>query len=144
VNSLATDKVSWTNSKLVSGRTYAFRVRARTASTPGPYSNVVSVTLAPETGVPSAPTGLSLALSSSSPTSSVVVRWQDTSIEEDGFYVERSADGVTFAIVATRDVNRTSETNGGLSSGRQYWYRVRAFNATGPSAWTPTVSIRTQ
>jgi hypothetical protein len=144
VNSLATDKVSWTNSKLVSGRTYAFRVRARTTATPGPYSNVVSAALPAETGVPSAPTGLSLALSSTSPTSSVVVRWQDPSMEEDGFHVEYSADGVTFTRVDTLDVNRNSKTHGGLSSGRLYWYRVRAFNATGPSAWTLVMSIRTQ
>ncbi len=144
VSSPAADRTSWSNAKLVSGQTYWYRVRAMAGSVAGAYSLVVPAVLPAETAVPSPPTGLTLAPSTSAPASSIVVRWKDTSLAEDGFEVERSQDGITFTRVAVRDVNKTSASDGGLTSGQLYWYRVRAFNGLGPGGWTPAASLRTQ
>jgi hypothetical protein len=144
VKSLSADKTSWTNSALVSGATYWFRVRAMTTGGAGEYSPVVSATLAGETAVPTAPSGLTVRLSAAQPTSSVVLSWTDTSLQEDGFSVERSTDGVSFARVATRPVNAKGYTVSGLPSGQLSWYRVRAFNGLGLGTASAVVSIRTQ
>jgi len=144
VATLAADRTSWSNAKLVSGQTYWYRVRAMSGLVAGPYSVGVAAVLPRETAPPSAPTGLTLTLSTSAPSSSIVLRWKDTSLAEDGFDVERSRDGVTFARIAVRDVNKTSATSSGLLSGQLYWYRVRAFNGLGPSDWTATASLTTR
>lgn len=140
----AADDTSWGNTSLTSGATYAYRVRAITGSTPGAWSHEVSITLEPERASPSAPTALTARLSTTQPTSTVRLSWQDTSLEEDGFYVERSSDGVSYSRVTTRSVNVTSYSNSGLTSGRTYWYRVRAFNGLGAGAASAVVSIQTQ
>lgn len=144
VKTLAGDKATWTNSALVSGTTYSFRVRAVIAGVAGAYSSAASVTLAAETAVPTPPSGLTVRLSATRPTSSAVLSWQDTSLEEDGFYVERSIDGVAFARISTRPVNATGYTVSGLTSGQMYWYRVLAFNSLGTGPVSAVVSIRTQ
>ena len=135
---------SWYDSGLKSGSTYWYRVRAMYGTSAGTYSNVVALTLKPEGSVPSAPSSLSARRSTSSPTTAIVLGWQDNSLNEDGFYVERSTDGATFSRIATRKVNSTYYTNGSLASGKKYWYRVRAFNSLGAGAATPVVSITTQ
>ncbi len=144
VSTTAADKTTWSNGKLVSGATYWYQVRAMTNGLAGAYSTPVRVTLAPELAAPSAPAQLSLRLSAKQPGTAVVLSWQDTSLNEDGFHVERSSDGVTFSRISTRSVNTTGYSNGGLASGQQYWYRVRSFNSTGFSPWTAPVSIRTE
>jgi hypothetical protein len=138
------DKTTWSNSRLVSGATYWYQVRAITDGIAGAYSAPARITLAPELAAPSAPGQLSVRLSTSQPTTGVVLSWQDTSLNEDGFHVERSTDGVTFSRISTRSVNTTKYANGGLVSGQLYWYRIRSFNTLGSSAWTVPVSIRTQ
>jgi hypothetical protein len=144
VKTASADKTAWINSALVSGATYWFRVRALVAGVPGPYGAVVSAALPRETAVPTAPTGMAARLSTTQPTSSVVLSWQDTSLQEDGFYVEGSTDGTTFVRIATRAVNATGFTVTSLTSGKTSWYRVRGFNALGAGAASPVVSIRTQ
>lgn len=138
------DKATWSDSRLTSGSTYRYRVRALVGTSPGPWGNDVSLTLAPEGGVPSAPTALAARLSSTAPTTTVLLTWQDTSLNEDGFYVERSTDGLAYTRIATRAVNAKTYTSGSLTSGRTYWYRVRAFNSTGEGAVSAAVAITTQ
>jgi hypothetical protein len=134
------DGTSWYNSALKSGSTYWYRVRAMYGTKAGAYSNVVALKLQAEGSVPTAPAGFAVKLSVSS-TTTVVLTWQDSSLNEDGFYVERSTDGVAFSRLSTRKVNSTSYSNGGLTSGKKYWYRVRAFNSLGAGAATPVLAI---
>ena len=44
--------------------------------------------------------------------------------------VERSTDGVSFTLLVTLGPNVTSYSNTGLITNAQYWYRVRAINAS--------------
>jgi argonaute-like protein implicated in RNA metabolism and viral defense len=60
--------------------------------------------------------------------------WKDNSDNESGFKIERSYDGINFSQVAVVGPNVTTYTNFGLSAGRPYCYRVRAYNAAGNSA----------
>src|SRR6185436_11363178 len=58
--------------------------------------------------------------------------WQDTSSDESGFKIERLS-GSTYVEIASVAANIASYSDGSLTGGASYCYRVRAFNATGPS-----------
>nr|MBA3640844.1 right-handed parallel beta-helix repeat-containing protein [Acidobacteriota bacterium] len=69
--------------------------------------------------------------------------WRDNSDGETGFAVERSADGTTFVQVATVGAGVVNYANTGLKQNRTYYYRVRAFNTAGHSAFSNVVTMRT-
>ena len=67
--------------------------------------------------------------------SSLTLGWTDNSDSETGFVIERSlTSGSGYSTIYTTGVNATSYVNTGLNDGTQYYYRVRATNAAGPSA----------
>jgi hypothetical protein len=76
--------------------------------------------------------------------SSLTLAWNDNSSDEAGFKIERATGGGTdYAQIATVGSNTTSYIDGDLSSGLQYSYRVRAYNAAGDSAYSNVVSYTT-
>jgi len=77
-------------------------------------------------------------------TTSILLQWQDASNNEDGFEVERSEDGATYQPIATLGRDRTSYPDSGLKPSTTYWYRVRAFNSGGASAWSNVAVVKTQ
>ena len=94
----------------------------------------------PPTPVPPAPAGLT----ASSPLGSrrVTLRWSDNSGLETGFRIQRSANGTAFSQIATVTRNVTTYSNTNLTVGTRFWYRVRAYNATGASPPSNVVNIR--
>ncbi len=62
--------------------------------------------------------------------------WTDNATDETGYLVERR-DGAsaTFAQIASLPANATAYLDPALPTGSAYCYRVRAFNAIGPSAY---------
>src|SRR5205814_1331481 len=62
---------------------------------------------------------------------------------ESGFLVERSADGTTFAQIATVGAGVTSYHNTGLTANTTYYYRVRSYNSAGDSGYSNTASATT-
>ena len=86
--------------------------------------------------VTSTPPGAPIAPSISSiTTNSLVLSWIDGSTDESGFNIERSTDGVNYLPLVTVGANVTSYTNTGLTANTTYYYRVRAYNNVGTSAW---------
>ncbi len=89
---------------------------------------------------PDAPTAFAArALSSQS----VGLTWRDVADNETGFRCERSTDGTTFQSLAALPANAVSHRDAGLTSRTDYFYRIRAFNDAGESAWSPTVQVKT-
>jgi alpha-tubulin suppressor-like RCC1 family protein len=71
--------------------------------------------------------------------------WTDNSNNEDGFEIERSTDGVNYALLSTLNANTTNYSDTTLSPpSLTYYYRVRAFNTIGDrSDWSNEVNTIT-
>jgi titin len=107
--------------------TYYYRVRA--FNTFG-YSSY-SLPTAPVSVVPpAAPSNITAGLYE---TNNVGIRWDDNSDDETGFAIEKSIDGITWSQFASTTGNLFSDSNLTLGS---YYYRVRAYNAIGSSAYS--------
>jgi len=69
--------------------------------------------------------------------------WVDNSTNEGAFKVERSTDNVTFTEVATVSANVSAYSATGLTATTAYYFRVRASNPAGDSAYSNTASATT-
>ena len=65
-------------------------------------------------------------------------------MNETGFQLERSLDGITFTKIADIAANKIAYENKGLNPATRYYYRIRAINLVGPSAYTAVSSAITQ
>ncbi len=89
---------------------------------------------------PAAPSGLKAVAASKT---QINLTWADGSSDETGFKVERSTDGVTFAQLTTLAANSKSYASTSLTGGKKYYYRVRAYNSNGNSAYTAVANTTT-
>lgn len=94
----------------------------------------------PAGSAPAAPSGLSASTVSGT---QIDLSWTDNSANETGFRVERSPDGSTWAEIGPAAADATSYSDTGLTPGTTYYYRVRAYNASGNSAYAGPVSATT-
>ena len=108
-------------------------VKAKVMAGAGAGSGGVTTPPPPATP-PAAPT----ALSALAGKRKITLSWTDNSNDETGFKVERSTDGVTFTQIAT--TTSATYTDGNLTTGRTYHYRVRAYNGAGDSLYSNTAT----
>jgi len=109
---------------------YWYAVRAKKDGGFTEQSNTASVIAA--TTVPTAPAGLDAIPTGSSAVSLI---WSDNSSNEDGFRVERSADGGgTWQVAGTSGAELPRFWDNGRTSDQRLCYRVLAFNGLGASA----------
>jgi hypothetical protein len=73
-------------------------------------------------------------------TKRIDLAWADNSSSELGFKIERSTNGKSYSQITTVAAGVTSFSDTGLRSGRKYYYRVRAYNASSNSAYTNITS----
>ena len=141
IASVTANVTSYGNTGLPNGTRYWYRVRAYNAAGTSAYSNIANATTM---SLPAAPTNLQAAVSV---TKAVDLSWTDNSDNETSFRLERAPDNAgvpgTFALVTTTGVNVTSYQNTGLANSTTYWYRVRAQNSVGNSAFSTAVKITT-
>jgi titin len=131
------DVTTYTNKGLTSSTKYYYRVRAYNNVGNSAYSNEDSATTL---SALKAPSSLKVTAVSSS---KVNLTWEDNSTNETGFKIERKKSGGTYAQIATVGRNVTTYINTGLTSSTKYYYRVRAYNSTGNSAYTSEASVTT-
>ena len=143
VGTLAAGSTQLDANGLAASTAYFFRVRATNAAGASAWSSTATATTeAPALAPPSAPSGTAASALSAS---AIRITWTDTSANESAFEIERasSASG-TFAAVGTVPAGSTQLDSNGLAGSTAYFFRVRATNAAGASAWSSTATATTQ
>lgn len=136
---LAANATTFSNTGLNPNVQYCYRVRAKNVAGTSAYTESVCITTLQV--APAAPARLvATAISSSQ----INVQWADLSDNETGFELERSNDGTNFAKLTDLNANTTAYSNAGLSASTRYWYRIRAKNTAGSSAYSNTADATTQ
>ena len=136
IASLPPDTATYTDTTVVQGETYLYRMLVSEAETDETYSNVVKViAYAPESLVATPVTATRIDLS-----------WEDGLANEDGFTIVRSASNFltgqwgAWLTVADVPANTTDYSDMSVAAGTVYRYRVRAYEGDGLSAWSNTAS----
>ena len=68
--------------------------------------------------------------------STFVMHWFDASVPETGYKVERSTNWLDFTEIAMLGSDATNFVDNDAGSASRYYYRVRAYNSRGNSAFT--------
>jgi transcriptional regulator CtsR len=132
---------SYPNTGLSASTTYYYRVRSYNTAGDSAYSNEANATTTSGGTVPSAPSSLGATAVSST---QINLTWIDNSTNETGFKVERKTGaGGTYAQIATPGANATSYSDTTVSPSTTYYYRVRAYNGTGDSAYSNEANATT-
>ncbi len=132
IGSLGADVSSYSDNGLNASTLYYYRVIAFNGAGNSAFSNIANATtLGSTVTIPDAPTSLSATAASNS---SIDLAWTDNASDEDGFNVERSADGTNFNLIGSIGADVTAYSDNGLSASTLYYYRVIAFNSAGSSA----------
>jgi hypothetical protein len=97
-------------------------------------------TTAPPASAPAAPTGLGV---QSASYNKVSLAWTDNATNESGFKIERSTNGTDFVVISTLAADTRSYTDSSVVAQTTYYFRVQAYNSTGPSAYSSTINVTT-
>jgi hypothetical protein len=137
-----TNVTTYSNTGLTASTAYYYRVRAANTGGDSGYSNTANATTQSGIVPPAAPGGLTATAASAS---QINLSWTDNANNETGFKVERSPNGSSsWAQIGTTGANVTTYSNTGLAAGTKYYYRVRATNSAGDSAYSNTANATTQ
>ncbi|MFZ4707468.1 MAG: fibronectin type III domain-containing protein, partial [Bacteroidales bacterium] len=132
IATLAANTTSYSNTGLNSSTTYYYKVQAANSVGNSVWSNVANTTTA-VAGPPAAPANL---VAKATGCNSVLLTWVDNSNNETSFDLRRSTSlSGTYTTIATLPANAITYTNTGLTKGRKYYYKVRAVNSAGNSAF---------
>jgi hypothetical protein len=82
---------------------------------------------------PAAPTNLSATTLAAN---EIRLTWTDNASNESNYHVQRSLDGSSWSDIVSLGANSTSFNNTGLNGSSTYYYRVRASNTGGASAYS--------
>ncbi len=124
---------------LAATTTYFYRVVASNAGGDSAPSDLASGTTMAVPTPPSAPAGL---VAVAAAARQVNLTWQDTSLNENGFRVERSQNGgKSWTLVGSVGANSTIYVDGTVNARKTYLYRVRAFNDGGNSAYSNVAKV---
>lgn len=136
IAALGPDTTGMVDRGLNPGTLYFYRVRSSSLQGNSPYSNTASASTFP--GAPAAPSNLRGEFISGT---QVRLTWVDNSTTEESFVVERSTDGLQFAQITVLPANTTEYVDPGRDPGQTYFYRVKARNQGGDSAYSNTIQV---
>ncbi len=133
-----TGNVTYVDSTVVQGNTYAYRVVAYNANGLSLYTNTVTITV----DIPAVPSDLAAIPVRSGNRERVALSWTDNANNETGFTLQWSATSDFAVIAGSANLGPNSTTYLTTNIARQVWYfRIRANNVLGSSAWVTTAGI---
>ena len=132
-----TTATSYTNTGAKAGTTYYYRVKACNDAGLSPYSNVVSGKVKSVTPKPSAPV---VKIGNSASSGKPMLTWNAVSGATSYKVYRATSQNGTYSLLGT--VTATSYTNTGAKAGTTYYYKVKAVNSAGESAYSNIVSGR--
>ena len=132
-----TTATSYTNTGAKAGTTYYYRVKACNDAGLSPYSNIVSGKVKSVTPKPSAPV---VKIGNSASSGKPMLTWNAVSGATSYKVYRATSQNGTYSLLGT--VTATSYTNTGAKAGVTYYYKVKAVNSAGESAYSNTVSGR--
>ena len=131
-----TGTVSYTDPAVLIGNTYDYRVSAVNLAGSSAPSNIATAAFA---NVPAAPAFATAtgARQGNGPNDRVTVTWPDVATET-GYTIQMATNTAFTANLVTSTVgaNVTTFTSGNVPRFTPFYFRVQAFNGSGPSAWT--------
>jgi hypothetical protein len=139
-----TKNTTYQATHLIAGTTYYFRVFANDDAGDSPSSNIVNATTPPY-AIPFNLTATALT------TTQIDLAWSEGTMDDTGFIVEESTDGLNFAAIngtsvqfPTTPENMRAYLVQGLTPGKTYYFRVRAVGPQGAfSSQTSNVASNT-
>ena len=132
-----TTATSYTNTGAKAGTTYYYRVKAVNDAGLSPHSNVVSGKVKSVTPKPSAPV---VKIGNSAASGKPMLTWNTVSGATSYKVYRATSQNGTYSLLGT--VTATSYTNTGAKAGTTYYYKVKAVNSAGESAYSNVVSGR--
>ena len=132
-----TTATSYTNTGAKAGTTYYYRVKACNDAGLSPYSNIVSGQVKSVTPKPSAPV---VKIGHSAASGKPMLTWNAVSGATSYKVYRATSQKGTYSLLGT--VTATSYTNTGAKAGTTYYYKVKAVNSAGESAYSNIVSGR--
>jgi FtsP/CotA-like multicopper oxidase with cupredoxin domain len=128
---------TYTDNTVIAGRAYRYQVAAVNGIISSAYAVSGSVTV--RLTAPAAPSGMTAtAAQVTTTTDRVTLSWTDNSVNETGFQLVRASDAAFTSGVVTTNLaaNLTTYSVNNLPRNATYYFRLRAINAAGTSAWT--------
>ena len=132
-----TTATSYTNTGAKAGTTYYYRVKACNDAGLSPYSNIVSWQVKSVTPKPSAPV---VKIGNSATSGKPMLTWNAVRGATSYKVYRATSQNGTYSLLGT--VTATSYTNTGAKAGTTYYYKVKAVNSAGESAYSNIVSGR--
>jgi hypothetical protein len=136
VATVSANVTTYIDTGLSESTTYYYRIKAFNGAGSSDYSNEASAAT-----LLASPSNLS---ATSVSRSRIDLRWTDNSNKETGFKIERRTATGSYSEIATVGQNVTSYSDTGLNRRTRYYYRVRAYNSMGFSAYSNEASARTK
>ena len=126
------------------GTLHSYRVAANAATGPSAWSTPAATVTTPN--FPAAPTIATIVgnRQGNSPNDRVTLTWNNVA-GETGYTLQRSTNAnFTAGLVTTNlGANATSYTTDNVPRNTTFYFRIRAYNAVSPSAWSPVRSVLT-
>ena len=126
---------SYTNTGAQPGVTYYYKIKALRGTVESAYSNIVSGQVKTAAPKPSAPV---VKIGNSASSGKPMLTWNAVSGATSYKVYRATSQSGTYSLLGT--VTATSYTNTGAMAGTAYYYKVKAVNAAGESAYSNIVS----
>ncbi|MBN1673679.1 MAG: fibronectin type III domain-containing protein, partial [Kiritimatiellae bacterium] len=120
---------------------YYYQIKAYNAAGNSPYSAIADATTPAAAQPPAAPSDLAATAGSST---RIDLTWSDNSSDETRFKIDRRQSGTDLWVrIAEPAADSTAHSDAGLAAETKYYYKIKAYNALGNSAYSAVAAATT-